>query len=81
MPKLKTLSGGDLLRIFGQFGFAKISQDGSHVKLRRVMNNRRETLTIPMHRELDRGTVHAIFRQALRYIPERDLASHFFAAP
>jgi predicted RNA binding protein YcfA (HicA-like mRNA interferase family) len=39
MPKLKTLSGSDLLRIFGQFGFTKVSQEGSHVKLRRLIDN------------------------------------------
>ena len=29
--------------------------------------------TIPRHKELDAGTVRAIFRQASRYIPEDQL--------
>jgi hypothetical protein len=39
----------------------------------------RQTLTIPNHRELDRGTLLGIYRQALRYIPSEELAQHFYA--
>ena len=80
MPKLRTLSGGDLLRIFAQFGFTKYSQRGSHIKLRRVSpSGMHETLTIVAHREVDKGTLQAIFRQALRYIPQAELVPYFFA--
>ncbi|HXM42167.1 MAG TPA: type II toxin-antitoxin system HicA family toxin [Bryobacteraceae bacterium] len=78
MPRLRTLSGGDLIRVFARFGFHEISQRGSHVKLRRVLvNGVRESLTVPLHDELDRGTLQAIYRQASRYITEADLRSHF----
>jgi len=40
----------------------------------------RQTLTIVMHKQVDRGTLQAIFRQALRYIPESELAMHFYTA-
>ncbi len=50
------------------------------MKWRRVLpDGARQTLTIPNHRELDRGTVSGIYRQALRYIPEEELAPHFFS--
>jgi predicted RNA binding protein YcfA (HicA-like mRNA interferase family) len=79
MPKLRALSGEDLLRIFGLFGFAKLSQRGSHVKLRRVTaEGSRQTLTIVDHRDVDKGTLRAIFRQALRYIPESEISKYFF---
>jgi predicted RNA binding protein YcfA (HicA-like mRNA interferase family) len=78
MPKLRALSGDDLLRIFAQFGFQQYSQRGSHVKLRRLSAKGQQTLTIVVHRDIDKGTLRAIFRQALRYIPESDLAPHFF---
>jgi predicted RNA binding protein YcfA (HicA-like mRNA interferase family) len=56
------------------------SQRGGHIKLRRVTaDGARQTLTIPNHRELDRGTLAGIYRQALRYIPVEELASHFYA--
>ncbi len=78
MPKLRSLSGQDLLRIFSRFGFVKFSQRGSHVKLRREGPSGKQILTIVLHREVDKGTLQAIFRQALRYIPEGELSAHFF---
>jgi predicted RNA binding protein YcfA (HicA-like mRNA interferase family) len=79
MRKLRTLGGPDLLRIFAGFGFQPVSQRGSHVKLRRVLaGGIRQTLTIVLHEELDKGTLRAIFRQALRYISESDLTPHFY---
>lgn len=79
MPKLRSLSGQDLLRILSKYGFEKFSQRGSHVKLRRDIAGARQILTIVLHREIDKGTLHAIFRQASRYIAETELASHFYA--
>jgi predicted RNA binding protein YcfA (HicA-like mRNA interferase family) len=81
MSKLKTLSGENLLDIFSQFGFYSISQRGSHAKLRRVLQNgEKQTLTIPLHDELDKGTLKVIFRQALRYVSEEQLRPHFYNA-
>ena len=79
MPKPKTLSGGDVVRIFAVFGFEVAAQRGSHIKLRRVLSDgTRQTLTVPNHRELDRGTLLGIYRQALRYITAEELTQHFF---
>lgn len=79
MPKHKNLNGEELIAIFAQFNFKIVSQSGSHVKLRRVLpNSTRQTLTIPNHGELDKGTLKAIYRQALQYIPEEKLGFHFF---
>jgi len=80
MPKLLTLSGKELLRIFAIFDFHPFSQRGSHIKLRRISpSGVRQTLTIVSHAEVDRGTLHAIYRQALRFIPETELRSHFYS--
>ena len=80
MPKPKVLSGADVVKILASFGFGVASQRGSHIKLRRVSSDgTRQTLTIPKHRELDRGTFLGIYRQALRYIPSEELAPHFYA--
>lgn len=79
MGKLRSLSGKDLLKIFSVFGFHSIAQHGSHVKLRRTLpGGSRETLTIALHDEVDKGTLKTIYSQALRYIPETDLRSHFY---
>ena len=38
-----------------------------------------ETLTVPVHGQLDIGTVRAILRQASRFIPEYQLRQHFYS--
>ncbi len=79
-PKLKRLSGKDVLSIFSQFGFSVYSQKGSHVKLRRVSSSGEpQSLTIPMHNELDVGTLRAIIRQASRFVPEDQLKKEFYS--
>ena len=77
-PKLRRLSGSQIVSIFQTFGFKIQLQKGSHVKLRREINNDRQTLTIPLHDELDAGTLKAIIRQASKYIPESQLHSYFY---
>lgn len=80
MPKLKILSGENIIKIFESFNFAVVGQKGSHVKLKRITeHNISQTLTIPKHQELDKGTVKAIYTQALRYIPENDLWEYFYS--
>jgi len=80
MPKLKSLSGKDVIRILSQFGFAIGSQRGSPAKLRSVLSDgTKQPLTIPQHKELAKGTLRVIFRQALRYIPEEQLSPHFYS--
>ncbi|MSR67368.1 type II toxin-antitoxin system HicA family toxin [Candidatus Peribacteria bacterium] len=78
MPKLRVLSGKDVVAILETFGFAVERQRGSHVKLRRLQNGARQTLTIPLHTELDKGTLRAIYHQILRYIPEKDIRLHVY---
>lgn len=79
MPQLKVLSGKEVVKIFLGFGFEVASQRGSHVKVRRILaDGEKQTLTIPLHDELDKGTLKAIIRQAARYIPEEELKSRFY---
>lgn len=78
MPKLKVLSGTEVLKIFFLFGFEVSSQKGSHIKLTRNSNYGKQTLTIPNHNEIDKGTLKAILNQASRFINETDLYKHFY---
>ena len=78
MRRLNVLSGEDAIKILESFNFAVVSQKGSHVKLRRILNGRHQTLTIPNHEELDKGTLKAIFNQASKYISETELIPHFY---
>ena len=79
MPKLRRLAGRDVLSILHGFGFQQVSQRGSHVKLAREVAGTRQVLTIPLHTELDSGTLRAIFRQVSRFISEEELRPHFYA--
>lgn len=80
MPRLRRLSGAELIQIFRRFGFTVHSQRGSHIKLRRTRaDGATETLTITAHTEIKLGTLRAIFAQAVRFIPEADLRRHFYS--
>ena len=78
-PKLKRLSGREVIRIFESFGFKTIKQTGSHVKLRRIGRmDEKQTLTVPLHFEMSISTIKSIFRQASHYIPEEQLRRYFY---
>ena len=79
-PKLKRLSGKEVLSILSKFGFVFHTQRGSHIKLRRTsVSGEKQSLTIVMHDELDIGTLRAILRQASRFIPEEQLKKEFYS--
>ena len=78
MPKLKRLSGSEVISILSGFGFQIHSQRGSHAKLKRIEQGQTQILTVPLHKELDRGTLQAIFRQACRFISDSELRSKFY---
>ena len=78
-PRLKRLSARDVLAALQHFGFEVVATRGSHAKLRRVTDDDvRQTLTVPLHKELDLGTVRAIYRQAARFVPEAELRIWFY---
>jgi len=60
MPKLPGVSGKEARRAFERLGFVFKRQRGSHVILRR--GNR--GCVVPMHREINRGTLKGILEQA-----------------
>jgi predicted RNA binding protein YcfA (HicA-like mRNA interferase family) len=56
-----------------------VATRGSLAKLRRVTDEHAtQTLTMPLHKELDLGTIRAIYRQAARFIPEAELRTSFY---
>ena len=80
MPRLRRLTPREILRLLGRFGFEVVSMLGSHAKLVRIdLPGRKEILLVPVHRQLAVGTIHAIYRQACRFIPEEELRPGFFA--
>jgi len=61
MSKLPSISGKKCIKVLEQFGFVVYRQRGSHVTL--VRENPPNQTTVPLHKELDRGTLRAILRQ------------------
>jgi predicted RNA binding protein YcfA (HicA-like mRNA interferase family) len=55
------VSGHEVVRALAKVGFSEVSQRGSHLKLR---SQEGRTVIVPMHRELARGTLRSILRQA-----------------
>ena len=79
MPRLRRLSGAEIIVTLSQFGFVLHAQRGSHAKLRRVSpDGTVQTLTVPVHDELDTGTCRAIYRQASRFVCEQDIRPNFY---
>jgi len=62
MTKLPVLSGEKCIKALGKAGFHFKRQEGSHVTLRR--DEPFCQLVVPLHKELDRGTLRTIIRQA-----------------
>ena len=60
-PSLPSVSGQQVVLALGRAGFQQVSQRGSHVKVRH--SDGRQAI-VPMHRELARGTLRSILRQA-----------------
>ncbi len=63
MSKLPIVSGRQLCKILEKLGYFIDHQTGSHIILRDV-NPPYRRLTIPDHKEIAKGTLRAIIRQA-----------------
>ena len=62
--KLPLISGRTCVQALNGIGFMIDRQNGSHIILRRDEPVPARTVVVPDHRELDRGTLGGIIRQA-----------------
>lgn len=62
MAKLPIVSGKEVVRVLELAGFSKIRQRGSHVFM--AKGEPKVCVTVPMHREVARGTLRAIITSA-----------------
>ena len=60
---LPVLSGRDVIKALGKIGFKIVGRRGSHVRLKRK-DGKTLIVIIPDHRELARGTLKSILKQA-----------------
>lgn len=62
MPKLYKYT--QLINAFKRLGFSLISQQGSHIKIRGIVDGQLRTAIVPAHREIALGTLSSILKQA-----------------
>jgi len=60
MPKLPCVSGTKVAKALERLGFVRERQRGSHL----VMRRETDVCVVPMHREVDQGTLRGVLRQA-----------------
>jgi predicted RNA binding protein YcfA (HicA-like mRNA interferase family) len=60
MPKLPCVSGEETVKALQRLGFAFLRQRGSHAILRCGERG----CVVPMHREINQGTLRGVLRQA-----------------
>ena len=64
MQKLPRLSGKEVIKALSKVGFAIARQKGSHVILAKQAENGKKAVVVPNHKEVDKGTLLEIIRQA-----------------
>lgn len=68
MPKLLRVTASKAIKALEKLGFTKVSQKGSHVKMRKQMNdepNTRLSCVVPLHKKTSAvGTLKSILNQA-----------------
>lgn len=61
-PRQPVVSGAALIRALEKDGWQVVRQRGSHVRLKKA--GRRNALVVPLHKELRKGTLAGILRDA-----------------
>jgi predicted RNA binding protein YcfA (HicA-like mRNA interferase family) len=64
MPKIPLVSGKEAVKALQRLGFVFIRQRGSHAILRREMPDGVRGCVVPMHAEIQPGTMRGILKQA-----------------
>lgn len=64
MAKLPVLSGKDLVKILSKIGYKHVRTKGSHIVMVGQTDRGKKTIPVPNHKELAKGTLKAIMRQA-----------------
>lgn len=62
--KLPIISGIELIKRLKRAGFIAIRQKGSHVRLEKFDGKKTIKITVPLHKELKRGTLNRIIKDA-----------------
>ncbi len=64
----RDLSGDKLAVLLGRFGYRVTRQTGSHMRLTSALQGSQHHVTIPQHKALRVGTLHAILSDVAGYL-------------
>jgi predicted RNA binding protein YcfA (HicA-like mRNA interferase family) len=80
MPRLRRLTGSEVIKILEEFGFVVTRIKGSHYRLKLALDDKTCYTSVPVHgsKALPPGTLSAVYRQAAACIPEDNLRPHFY---
>ena len=76
--KLRILSGKDVVKIIEKYGFIATRSVGSHVRMTCKMSVTSFHITIPLHKELKRGTLSDILKELEQCISREKLEKDFY---
>ena len=79
MPRLRVLSANEVIKVFKSFGFEVQDQTGSHIKMSRRTILQKQILIVPNNKAIPKGTLHALYKQASRYVPQEQLQAFFYS--
>jgi predicted RNA binding protein YcfA (HicA-like mRNA interferase family) len=61
--KLPVISGEKVITVLRRIEYQQIRQRGSHVVMQKTVYGKTQTVVVPMHKELTKGTLRSIIRQ------------------
>ena len=64
MPKLPVVSGKEVVKTLSKIGFRHVRTKGSHAILNKEADKGKITIPVPLHKELAKGTLKSIMKQA-----------------
>jgi predicted RNA binding protein YcfA (HicA-like mRNA interferase family) len=64
----RDLSGNKLASLLGRFGYQITRQTGSHMRLTSALQGSQHHVTVPQHKALRVGTLHAILSDVAAYL-------------
>jgi len=64
MTKLPVLSAREIIMVLSKIGFRQVSQKGSHIKLKRILDDKTWIVIVPNFKEIPIGTLLSIIRQS-----------------
>lgn len=75
MPKLRVFSGKALTALLFKNGFVIERTKGSHVVLKHITGR---SVVVPLHREIDRGTLGAIINKLESVLSKEFISKNFY---